>query len=80
MSKTPTKYVIVDKITGKLDWDGDLHPSIESCIESLCGPQQPYAREEEENEAELTVWSEIYEIRRVLSLGNRPVQYRVTAA
>ena len=65
-------YVIADKRDGKLDWDGELHPSIDACIESMCGQSQSYVRTEEEaTDEDRTVWSEDYEIRRVLPLtGN----------
>ena len=68
MSGTPTTYLIVDKITGKLDWDGELHSSIESALTSLCDDVQSYVRTEAEVTDEKGLWSDVYDIRRVLPL------------
>ena len=62
-------YIIVDKKTNAIDWDGELHPSIESAIESMTGPHQSMCRtaEEEDDAANdgRTAWWRIYSIHTV---------------
>ncbi|MGO4297114.1 hypothetical protein [Glutamicibacter sp. MCAF14] len=62
-------YIIVDKKTNAIDWDGELHTSIESAIESMTGPHQSMCRtaEEEDDAANdgRTAWWRFYSIHAV---------------
>ncbi|YCK81371.1 hypothetical protein M1D89_20225 [Arthrobacter sp. D3-18] len=53
-------YVIADKATGSMDWDGQVHPSVEAAINSMCGPYQSYSRETDDPERDH--WSVTYNI------------------
>ena len=62
-------YIIVDKKTNAIDWDGELHTSIESAIDSMTGPHQSMCQtvEEEDDAANdgRTAWWRIYSIHTV---------------
>jgi len=62
-------YIIVDKKTRAIDWDCELHPSIEAAIESMTGPRQSMCRtvEEEDDVANdgRTAWWLVYSIHPV---------------
>lgn len=62
-------YIIVDKKTRAIDWDGELHPSIEAAIESMTGPHQSMCRtaEEEDDAANdgRTAWWRVYSVHSV---------------
>lgn len=61
-----TGYVIVDKATGTLDWDGELHKTVDAAIQSLTDPWQEFADSDEDAAATgRKNWRDVYEIRRV---------------
>ena len=65
---TPVRFVIVDKITGALDWDGDLHPSREAAIASMCGRHSMYVATPEDvddRDAISVYWADDYDICEV---------------
>ncbi len=41
MSNEIIGYVIVSNIDSRMDWDDELHPSIEAAIDSLTGIYSP---------------------------------------
>lgn len=63
---TGVRYVIVNKETEALDWDDQMYDSADDCIASLCGPYQEFVRTKAEADAAHALWSDVYEIRRVL--------------
>lgn len=66
------RYVIVDRVSGAIDWDCDLHATRESAIDSMCGPNHMYVRSPEEvdhNSDAITVyWADDYDICEVRTL------------
>jgi hypothetical protein len=64
--KSGVRYVIVDKETEALDWDAELHESFDAAVASMCGPRHMFVRTEAEVDDEHELWSNVYEIRRVL--------------
>lgn len=68
---TGVRYIIVDKETELFDWDMQLHKSVDECLASLCGPHQPYVRTASEVDQDHDLWSDYYEIRRVLPVKAR---------
>ena len=65
-------YIIVDKVTGEIDWDCDLHPTREAAIASMCGANHMYVESREdvdENSDRISVyWADDYEICTVLKV------------
>lgn len=64
-------YVIVSNIDSWLDWDDELHPSIEAAIDSLTGTYSPLCRSEEDRTKTKKPWWEEYEIHPVLKAIER---------
>jgi len=56
-------YVIADKATGSIDWDGEVHPTFEAAIDSMCGQHQSYSREKDNLDKDH--WSVTYDILAV---------------
>lgn len=59
---TPIGYIIVDRETKEIDWDCELHQSIQQAIRSLTAPQQMYCKTEEEENEDKTHWAKHYMI------------------
>ena len=56
-------YVIADKATGSMDWDGQVHPTVEAAINSMCGPRQSFSREKDDPDKDH--WNVVYNILAV---------------
>lgn len=56
-------YVIVDKKTGAMDWDGEAHETVAAAVRSLT----QHGSFDDEYDQETTHWSECYKICPVLS-------------
>ncbi|UKA69563.1 hypothetical protein [Arthrobacter sp. FW306-06-A] len=63
----PAGYVIADKKTGAIDWDGEVHPTVEAAIESMCGPFQSFSREKDDPDKDY--WGDVYDILACASGG-----------
>ncbi len=62
MSTKIIGYVVVDKVTKKLDWDGELHPLRVDALESMTGPYQAYCKNMEDETEDRTYWGKVYDI------------------
>lgn len=62
----PIGFVIVDRYTNKIDWDGELHPTVEAAIDSLTGPRQMWCKTPEEENEDKTYWATAYMLCRVV--------------
>lgn len=64
--KSAYGYIIVNGNTEELDWDGELHPTVESAIESLTAQCTGYARTEKgAADSDREVWWSNYNIHPV---------------
>jgi hypothetical protein len=66
-------YVVVDKETQKLDWDGEMHPLRVDAIESLTGPRQMWCKNLEDETEDRTYWGKAYIICPVLASDPVPL-------
>lgn len=62
MSEDIIGYVIVDKVTKKLDWDGELHSLRVDALESMTGPRQAFCKNLEDETDDRTYWGKVYDI------------------
>jgi hypothetical protein len=60
-------YVIVDRETHAIDWDGDLHATRESAIQSMTGPHHGFVRTADEEDEDHQVWWNAYWILPVMA-------------
>ncbi|WP_457948274.1 hypothetical protein ACTAQI_20200 [Pseudarthrobacter sp. alpha12b] len=60
--QAPIGYVVVDRVTKEIDWDCELHTSIDQAIRSLTAPQQMYCKTFEEETEDKTYWAKHYMI------------------
>jgi hypothetical protein len=67
MSEKIIGYVVVDKETKKLDWDGEMHPLRVDALESMTGPYQAYCKNIEDETEDRTYWGKVYDICPVYS-------------
>jgi len=65
----PLGFVIVDRYTRKLNWDGELHPTETAAIESLTGPRQMWCKSLAEESEDKTYFGKLYEICPVYAPG-----------
>jgi hypothetical protein len=65
-------YLIVDKVTGEVDWDGTIHPSRDKAIESLCGVGSSYVPTQGDATEDRRYWGEVYIICAVLEAKATP--------
>lgn len=72
MSQKIIGYVIVNPNTEQLDWDGVIHETKLSAIESLTGPHDPFYDAVSEDHPNRTPWWETYAIHPVLEAIERP--------
>ena len=71
MSQKIVGYIIVNPISDVLDWDGVIHETKQSAIESLTGPHDPFCNTESEHHDDCTPWWESYNIHPVLEAIER---------
>ena len=64
--KEPLGFVVVDKVSLALDWDGEMHSSREGAIESLTGPHQMWCKYINDETDDKTYWGRAYMICPVL--------------
>ena len=55
-------FIIIDRETKEIDWDGAMHPTPEQAIASLTGPRHMYCKTEAEENDEKTYWKRHYMI------------------
>jgi hypothetical protein len=67
MNESIIGYVVVDKETKKLDWDGELHPLRVDAIESMTGPHQMWCKSLEDETEDRAYWGSAYDICAVLA-------------
>lgn len=66
MNREPLGFIIVNKLTNQIDWDGEVHPTREKAIQSLCAGMYVQTTQEEHTDPGIRRhWERDYKIREV---------------